>query len=101
MRPCGCVCVGILILILMFRAKNYARKGRVVEVRKLQLEWDLNTTVTAIQSHSISVNSGRSVVTPAPSTLLHIFYGQLDFSSEPGVANEILENEPKSKVKLF
>ena len=24
------------------------------------------------------------------------FYRQLDFSSEPGVANEILENEPKS-----
>ena len=28
---------------------------------------------------------------------VHIFlYRQLDFSSEPGVANEILENEPKS-----
>ena len=27
---------------------------------------------------------------------IHIFYKQLDFSSEPGVANEILENEPKS-----
>ena len=27
---------------------------------------------------------------------IHIFYRQLDFSSEPGVANEILENEPKS-----
>ena len=26
----------------------------------------------------------------------HFFYRQLDFSSEPGVANEILENEPKS-----
>ena len=25
-----------------------------------------------------------------------IFYRQLDFSSEPEVANEILENEPKS-----
>ena len=24
------------------------------------------------------------------------FYRQLDFPSEPGVANEILENEPKS-----
>ena len=24
------------------------------------------------------------------------FYRKLDFSSEPGVANEILENEPKS-----
>ena len=27
---------------------------------------------------------------------LHIFYRQLDFSYEPGVANEILENKPKS-----
>ena len=26
----------------------------------------------------------------------HFFYRQLDFSSEPGVANEILENEAKS-----
>ena len=25
-----------------------------------------------------------------------LFYRQLEFSSEPGVANEILENEPKS-----
>ena len=24
------------------------------------------------------------------------YYRQLDFSSEPGVVNEILENEPKS-----
>ena len=30
---------------------------------------------------------------------LHIFfYRQLDFSSEPGVANEIFENEPKSWI---
>ena len=28
------------------------------------------------------------------------FYRQLDFSSEPGVANEILENEPKSCLKV-
>ena len=27
---------------------------------------------------------------------LHNFYRQLDFSSQPGVANEFLENEPKS-----
>ena len=27
---------------------------------------------------------------------IHIFYRQLDFSSEPGVDNEILENEPES-----
>ena len=26
---------------------------------------------------------------------IHIFYRQLDFLFEPGVANEILENEPK------
>ena len=26
---------------------------------------------------------------------LHFFYRQLDFSSEPEVANKILENEPK------
>ena len=26
----------------------------------------------------------------------HLFYRQLNFPSEPGVANEILENEPKS-----
>ena len=32
---------------------------------------------------------------------LHIFlYRQLDFSSEPGVANEILENEPKSCLSV-
>ena len=31
---------------------------------------------------------------------LHIFSRQLDFSSEPGVANEILENEPKSCLGL-
>ena len=28
--------------------------------------------------------------------VLHIFYRQHDFLSEPGVANEILENESKS-----
>ena len=28
------------------------------------------------------------------------FYRQLDFPSEPGVANEILENEPKSCLTL-
>ena len=28
------------------------------------------------------------------------FYRQLDFSSEPGVANEILENEPKSYLTV-
>ena len=27
---------------------------------------------------------------------LHLFYRQLDFPSEPGVANEIMENEAKS-----
>ena len=27
---------------------------------------------------------------------IHFFYRQLDFQSQPGVANEILENEPKS-----
>ena len=31
---------------------------------------------------------------------VHIFYGQVDFSSEPGVANEILENKPKSCLVL-
>ena len=30
----------------------------------------------------------------------HFIYRQLDFSSEPGVANEILENEPKSCLKV-
>ena len=30
------------------------------------------------------------------SKTVHIFYRQLDFWSEPGVANEILEDEPKS-----
>ena len=29
-------------------------------------------------------------------TTIHIFYRQLNFPSEPGVANEILENEAKS-----
>ena len=28
--------------------------------------------------------------------LLHLFYRQLDFPSEPGVANEILENDAKN-----
>ena len=28
--------------------------------------------------------------------IAHFFYRQIDFSSEPGVANEILENEPKN-----
>ena len=33
---------------------------------------------------------------------IHIFLDrQLDFSSEPGVANEILENEPKSCLVLW
>ena len=27
--------------------------------------------------------------------IIHIFERQLNFSSEPGVASEILENEPK------
>ena len=31
---------------------------------------------------------------------LHIFYRQLDFSSEPGVANEILEKERKGSLVL-
>ena len=30
----------------------------------------------------------------------HFFYRQLDFPSEPGVANEILENEPKSCLTI-
>ena len=29
-----------------------------------------------------------------------LFYRQLDFSSEPGIAKEILENEPKSCLVL-
>ena len=29
------------------------------------------------------------------------FYRQLDFPSEPGVADEILENEPKNCLTLF
>ena len=29
-----------------------------------------------------------------------LFYRQLDFPSEPGVANEILENEPKSYLTV-
>ena len=28
------------------------------------------------------------------------FYRQLDFPSEPGIANEILENEPKSSLAV-
>ena len=33
--------------------------------------------------------------------LLHIFYKQLDFHLlEPGVANEILENEPETFLKV-
>ena len=32
--------------------------------------------------------------------LLHIFYKQLDFSSQPGVANKILENEPETCLKV-
>ena len=31
---------------------------------------------------------------------VHIFYRQLDFSSELGVANEILENEPNNCLVL-
>ena len=33
---------------------------------------------------------------PIEDTVHISFYRQLDFSSEPGVPNEILENEPKS-----
>ena len=29
---------------------------------------------------------------------MHIYYRQLDFSSQPGLAKEILENEPKSAL---
>ena len=36
------------------------------------------------------VNSDQKCLVP-----VHIFYMQLDFPSEPGVANEIWENEPK------
>ena len=32
---------------------------------------------------------------PLDKSRLHIFYRQIDFPSEPGVANEILENKPK------
>ena len=32
---------------------------------------------------------------------VNFFYRHLDFSSEPGVANEILENEPKSCLIVF
>ena len=31
---------------------------------------------------------------------VHIFYRQLDFPSEPDVANEILENEAKSYLTV-
>ena len=30
------------------------------------------------------------------SQIINIFVRQLDFSSQPGVGNEVLENEPKS-----
>ena len=33
---------------------------------------------------------------PPPPAGIHISYRQLDFPSGPGVANEILENDPKS-----
>ena len=36
-----------------------------------------------------------------PKQGVHIFYRQLDFLSEPGVANEILENEPKSYLTIM
>ena len=42
--------------------------------------WDLKKSILFIRKQSIT----------------HSFYRQLDFQSEPGVANEILENEPKS-----
>ena len=32
---------------------------------------------------------------------VHIFYSQLDFSSGRGVANEILENKPKSCLSFI
>ena len=35
----------------------------------------------------------------SPAGYTFFFYRQLDFSSEPGVANEILENEAKSCLK--
>ena len=41
------------------------------------------------------------VNTQLPNNPLHIFYKQLEFSSEPGVANGILENEPKSCLVLW
>ena len=42
--------------------------------------------------HSVPVKVGWLFLYPGT----HFFYRQLDFSSEPRVANEILENEPKS-----
>ena len=46
-----------------------------------------------------SVIFGRTVV---PGKMdIHVFYRQLEFSSEPGIAHEIiLENEPKSCLKV-
>ena len=35
-------------------------------------------------------------VEPVISKTTHFFYRQLDFPSEPGVANEILENESEN-----
>ena len=44
------------------------------------------------------LNPSCSISKPKPGT--HFFYRQIDFSSEPGAANEILENEAKSCLVL-
>ena len=49
----------------------------------------------------VTVNYGKNLPQNTLGTIdkevkIHIFYRQLDFSSEPGVAKEILEKEPKS-----
>ena len=74
----------------------------------VDFRWDVNFFATVHGNH-ITVfttfdgilrrdarNDGQSVRLWLVFYQLHIFYRQLDFPSEPGVANEILENEAKS-----
>ena len=48
--------------------------------------------IVTIKVHVVPWNVGKMHI----NKVTHFVYRHLDFSSEPGVANEILENEPKS-----
>ena len=61
------------------------------EDSKKAMQFDIDALVALSKKWQLPFNVGKCKCRD----IYTFFYRQLDFSSEPGVANEILENEPK------